>query len=189
MNKIMEQIELKGKKYCLKTFFCDDVSERYLGWLRDPEVNRFLEVRHKPPDREAAVENLKHFDNKNAYFFGIYANGEEQPIGTISMEINLIHQIATFGYLIGEKDYWGEMASLNACCLFFDFAFIELGLRKLSGGVFAKNIGSIFNYKKLGFTREAKLRDHHIIDGNPCDILIFATLKDEWIAQREKFDY
>ncbi len=62
-------------------------------------------------------------------------------------------------------------------------------MRKVWGGVYIGNIGSIFNFKKLGFSQEGKQRDHGLVDGKPMDNLIFGILNEEWTIKRESIDY
>ena len=49
--------ELLGKEFALRFLKANDIDEEYLGWLRDPEVNRFLEVRYNPPNKEEALNS------------------------------------------------------------------------------------------------------------------------------------
>ena len=155
----MKRIELKGKKYYLKTLLSSDVNQTYFDWICDPEVNKFLEVRLNLPKKlDDLIDYVKTYNNDTSYIWGIYSTQNDQYLGNFAIHVNKYHGVADFGYFVGEKSAWGSSAGLNACALAFDFAFDTLGLRKLWGGVYHKNIGSLFNYKRLGAVQEAKLR-------------------------------
>ena len=145
----MDKIKLYGKRYFLETLLHEDVTERYVQWVNDHEVNRFLEVRFSKLDKESTKNYVKSFDNKTRFLFGIYTCKENIHIGNASLNINASHNIAEFGYFVGDKRYWGENAALEACYLLFEFGFNRLGLRKIWGGAYLTNINSIFNHKKI----------------------------------------
>ena len=159
-----------------------DFNETYLGWLNDPEVNRYLEVRFIKSTIKNTRKFVRSFDNKDKFIFGIYTLNKKQHIGNIALYTNN-HNIAHFGYLIGEKDYWGTRAAVEAVTLLLDFAFNKLNIRKVWGGVYLNNISSIFNCKKLGFVQEGRLRKHYTDHGNPTDSLIFGILREEWLSR------
>ena len=70
-----------------------------------------------------------------------------------------------------------------------DYAFNSLKIRKVSGGAVQHNIGSLFNFKKLGFAKEGHLRKHNLTNEGPSDVLVFGIFKDEWEDKRSKMDY
>lgn len=172
-----------GKRYYLKTLLPEDVTDRYVNWLNDPEVNRYLEVRFTKSTFESTKEFVSSFDNESKYIFGIYSLDSNQHIGNIALYINSYHNTASYGYLIGEKEYWGKGAAIEAITLMLDFAFKKLNIRKVWGGAYLSNVYSIFNFKKLGFVQEGRLRQHNIDEGKLCDGLIFGILKEEWLSR------
>ena len=97
MKKIKKII---SKKIYLNLLREDDVSEAYLNWLHDREINQFLEVRLSPPKD---LKELKEFVrqtimNDSKYLFGIYDNDKNIHIGNISMEVNFYHRHGTVSY-------------------------------------------------------------------------------------------
>ena len=180
--------ELKGKEYALKSLDIEDISEDYLSWLNDPEVNRFLDVRHNPPrTKEAAAEHLSSYDGKMRFYWGIYNIVNNELIGTITLCRNL-HETASFGYLIGNKKYWGTGAAIESIALVLDYAFEVLKLRKVWGGANEKNVSSLFNFKKLGFVHEGILRQAELLDDTVTDGYLFGILKSEWGGRRRQLN-
>jgi len=183
--KTKVRYELQGKEFALRFLEADDLNEDYLGWLRDPEVNRFLEVRYNPPTKETAIEHLNTYDQKMRFFWGIYAIEDDRFIGTITLSKNPYEDSATYGYLIGNRKYWGTSAASEAIALSREYAFEELGLRRVGGGANEKNIGSLFNFKKLGFVHEGTQRQIEVIEGVITDSYTFGILKHEWEERRK----
>jgi RimJ/RimL family protein N-acetyltransferase len=180
VNKI-EKIKLCGKRYYLKTLLPDDVSERYLSWLHDPEVNRYLEVRLTKHTLESLREWVSDFDNKLKYLFGIYTKGIDVHIGTVTLyAIHPYHGTAYEGYMVGDKGYWGKGVVLEVLPLIFNFGFNQLGLRKITGGMYLDNVTSIVNCKKLGMKQEACLKSHLRLGDRFVDQLIFSMFKEDW---------
>ena len=181
----MERIELRGERYYLKTLLPEDVSDKYVSWLNDSEVNRFLEVRFTESNIENTKQWVSNFDNYNKFLTGIYTIDGDEHIGTITLQINHIHKTAEWGYLIGEKQYWGKGASIEAITLLFDYAFDELGIRKISGGAYINNVLSIINFKKLGFKQEGLRKKHCKLGDEYVDGVLYSVFKEDWDARRK----
>ena len=182
-------MKIIGKNFYLRSLLRKDINSTYLSWLKDTEVNKFLEVRFSPPSKNEAVKNLAGYDNKTNFFFGIFDKKSKNAIGTMTLRTNPIHKIAYYGYLIGDKKYWGTKASIEANYLLFNFIFNKLKLRKVCGSTPISNIGSNFNFKKLGFILEGRQRGHAIINRKPTDYLIFGLFKKEWLISKKKLKY
>ncbi|MEE4199937.1 GNAT family N-acetyltransferase [Erythrobacter sp.] len=57
------------------------------------------------------------------------------------------------------------------------------GARKLTAEVDPRNAGSVRLLEKLGFTREAHLREHETTHIGVCDVLVYGLLKEEWTSE------
>lgn len=187
-----ESPTLALKDVDLVPFTIDDVDEQYHAWLQDIEVIRYLDAaRH-----DRSMESLRAFvsaaiADPNRHFFKIVLLESTRKVGTSSLTVDPRHRTASFGYLIGEREFWGSEVALQAQIGLFDFGFGELVLRKLYGGACISNTGSNFNYHRLGFRREAIRRAHVLIgtEGDePCDIVEYACLAEEWAERSASFD-
>lgn len=177
---------LKGGRFTLRPFTEEDISDRYIGWLNDPEVNRFLEVRFVRQTYETALEFVRSFYGEvEKYMWGIYPNDAAGPIGTTTLhEIRRNHGTGEIGLMIGEAEYWGKGASNEAKELVLEFAFETLGLRRATGGCYASNHGMNFTFKRLGFTFEGKQRAAwYVSPGTYVDGFRWGILADEWRAR------
>jgi RimJ/RimL family protein N-acetyltransferase len=174
---------LQGSRFTLRPFRESDISDRYVAWLNDPEVNRYLEVRHLTHTRESVVPWVNAFYGaEEKYIWGIFPSGESEPIGTTTVyDINRHYLRAEFGIMIGERSYWGNGTGEEVIRLVMDFAFNTLGLRRLTGSSYASNRGMNFTFKKLGFTLEGRQREAVcLVPGKYEDYLKWALLRSEW---------
>lgn len=142
---------IKGKRIYFRTLTENDASERYCKWLNDPTVNKYLET------RKATIESLKKYINEkneaeNCLFLGIFDKKYHNHIGNIKLEpIDYKNNRATFGILIGDKDYWGKSIGEEAAKLLVDYAFEKLDIRTIDLGVISENKPAIRLYEKVGF--------------------------------------
>ena len=152
----------------------------------DQEVNRFLEVRHADRSMEALRAYVrKKEENPNEYFFLIVAKDKNKKIGTINLSVYADRNAANFGYMIGDTSYWGGGTARQIKTILLDFAFLELNVHYVMGGVHASNTASHFNYRRMGFRMEAVLRNLVIDDpSNPTDGMFYGMLKNEWVLQK-----
>ena len=102
------------------------------------------------------------------------------------MYLDINHNHANFGFLIGERDYWGTKASIESCFLLFNFSFGHIKVRKIWGGVYSNNIGSLFNYKQLCFVEDGRLRNHCLFEGQPVDLIYYSMMGEDWEAAKSK---
>ena len=187
MNMILKiPKEIRSDTVYLKPLTISDAKQHYLNWLADHEVNRFLDSRFKDHSIEDLQKYIRNFDQKNRFLFGVFVNTSHCHIGNFTLDISP-HNVAYFGYLIGEKNYWGTSAATEAICLILDFAFKVMKVRKVWGGISKNNLPAIFNIHRFGFKREGVLRDHYTDHGEMTDTLQYGLLKDEWVISQERF--
>lgn len=155
-----------------------DASPVYLAWLRDPEINHFLESRHFPPaDLSALADVVAAFDADPAsLLFGAFLREGGTHIGNVKLgPIDPRNGRADLGFLIGDRARWGQGYASEAIAAVRDAGIRDLGLRKVTAGCYAANGASARALEKAGFAREAVLRAHWLLDGKPQDGWIFAS--------------
>ena len=164
----------------LRNFMPDEVSREYLDWLVNPRVNRFLEVRHERVTLESQKKFIEEINaSGNSSIFGIYLN-HKTMVGTIKVgPINVIHQTAPIGILIGEEQHYGKgiaTASIGALC---DTLFKSSKLRKVNAGVVSENLGSLRAFEKNGFILEGVLKQQFLDrDGVFIDVVLLGKILD-----------
>jgi len=92
---------------------------------------------------------------------GIFNKGVH--VGNIKLDIDEHHNRGDIGLLIG-PEHWGKGYATWAINLMTEYAY-RIGLRKVTAGAYAGNVGSIRAFEKAGFEREGILKDHWLVDG------------------------
>lgn len=177
---------VQGEAFYLKRLLPEDISDTYLGWLNDPEVIRFVQVRFQTRDRESVEAFVAGFDHINNFIFGIFAAENDDYIGNVTLRADAVHLFANMGYLIGNKDYWGSDAALETCRLIADFAFFERGLRKIIDCTTENHIASNFNFRRLGFQYEGKIPDLYWSEGKYRAAVYWSMTARKWAEVRER---
>ncbi len=173
---------LESKNFSLRPLQAPaDVNARYLGWLKDPDINRTLEVDGSSQTIETLTHYIHGHDNKSKFLFGIFSKSGVH-IGTHSFRLQQENRLATVGVMIGDKSYWGKGVPLETRACLLDWAFDELECNKVEAGCFSNNLPAIYNFIKQHWTREGIQRSHRIVNGRAVDAILYGMLKEEWHA-------
>jgi len=177
---IINQI-INSEKIFLKTLNPKNVTSKYIEWLNDFEVNKFLETRHSHQD----INTVKEFVAKKNYskdelLLGIFTRLGNNHIGNIKLgPIKTEHLLAEISIFIGDKNSWGKGYASESINSLKEFAFNALGLRKLTASMYETNKGSIAAFKKADFEIEALIPDHYLLNNKEENIVIMgAKLKN-----------
>jgi RimJ/RimL family protein N-acetyltransferase len=142
-----------------------DVTDRYVGWLNDPLVNRYLESRFEQHTLESTRTYVTMcLDQDDTLLLGIRYR-DLRHVGNIKLEINRRHGLGEVGILIGETSVHGKGVGSEAIRILSGIARTELGLRKLTAGCYGSNKGSERAFVKAGFEVEGIRPDHFVLDG------------------------
>lgn len=176
---------LVGSKLSLIPFKEESISERYIGWLNDPEINRFLEVRFVHQTYETVLAYVNSFyGDAEKYMWGVYPNATNYLIGTATLsEINRNHGRGVVGLMIGEKEYWDKGYGTEIIKLVVDYAFKRLGLHKVMAGVIDGNQASIKAFQKAGFEIEGRGKSHLFLDGEYYDHIYMGIISENYLAK------
>ena len=172
---------LVGSKISLIPFKKESISERYIGWLNDPEVNRFLEVRFVHQTYETVLAYVSSFyGDAEKYMWGVYPNNTDNLIGTATLS-NIVrhHGSGIIGLMIGEKEYWGKGYGTEIIKLVVDYAFKKLSLHKVTAGAVAANKSSIKAFQKASFEIEGRAKSHLHLDGKYYDAVYLGRIKED----------
>lgn len=178
MKLIVEK--LKGEHVSLRAIQLDDCQERYVSWLNDPEVNRYLETRWSVQSLESVRSYVeKMISDPFNYLFAILENGTGLHVGNIKIgPIEPHHKFASISYFVGERAAWGKGYATEAIRLVTRFGFERLGLHSIQAGIYENNLGSARALKKAGFVFEGGLRKQMRTEDGWEDHLFFSTVLD-----------
>jgi len=178
MEKKNVPVILEGRDILLRPVQLSDVTERYVEWMNDPDVNRYMDVRfHK-----TSLESLHDFvsgaiSSPAVVFMAIILKENGRHIGNIKLgPINWNHRFGDVGVVIGEKDCWGKGYATEAISLLTAHAFRDLRLHKLTAGCLALNKGSLRAFQNAGFVVEGIRKSHEYFESRYEDGIILGSI-------------
>jgi RimJ/RimL family protein N-acetyltransferase len=174
-------IFIEGKNIILRPLQRKDINFRYLKWINDPEVTKFMTTGVFPTTLKELENYYKGLNKHNNIMLAIIIKSNKRHIGNIKLgNINWVHRYADLGIMIGEKKYWGKEYGVEAIKLILDYAFGRLNLNKVILGVYAIHTSAIRAYQKIGFKIEGKIKKIFFMDGEWVDKFIMGILKEEF---------
>jgi RimJ/RimL family protein N-acetyltransferase len=173
---------LETMRFSLRSLKPSDASERWMNWLKDPEVMGPLNAPIRKWTAQQLMAHIAVADNNERYLIGIFDLTSKIQIGFFMIDVDLIHQRATFNVVIGEKSWWGKGVVNEARAALLNEFFDLRGTEKASGMPFARNFPAVFNYKAQGWRHEGTMRSQAIsvAGGSRLDQFQFGLTKDDW---------
>lgn len=147
----MSAVLLNSERLIYEPLGVSHLSKRYLGWMNDKEVTKFLDA-----GGDYTMFKLNDFLKKNQekkiLFWAIKIKKTGLHIGNIKIDpIEKISKIGHYGIMIGDREKWSKGYAFEASETIIDFCFKKLLLSEIILGVQKKNIYALRLYLKLGF--------------------------------------
>jgi RimJ/RimL family protein N-acetyltransferase len=179
---------LKTQRFALRSLKPSDGSERWMSWLKDPEVMGPLNAPVRASTSQELRAHIAAADNAQRYLIGIFDAASQTQIGFFMIEVDPFQRRATFNVVIGEKSWWGKGVVNEARAALLDEFFQHRDIDKAVGMPLARNFPAVFNYKAQGWRHEGTLRGHcvSVVGGARLDQYQFGLSKDEWAAARRE---
>lgn len=154
----------------LRSFTTENLTESYLGWLRDPQIMRFSNQRFRTHNINSCRAYLASFAGSDNLFIAIYH--ESAFIGTMTAYRSAVHGTADIGLLIGTgaqgkglgKDAWATLMA----------HLLATGTRKVTGGTLRCNTAMVRIMLGCGMQADGVRADQELVDGMAHDMLHFA---------------
>lgn len=143
-------------RFTLRPLTVVDISTRYLSWLSDERVLRFI----NGATGDNHLDELKSYvaqreGRDDVVFFGIFTHAGEH-IGNIKYEpVDAERGAAVMGILVGEVAWRGRGVAGEVIHASAMWLRNNRGIRVIALGVDRNNLAGIRAYEKLGFTEEA----------------------------------
>ena len=175
---------LKGKNVILRPVKRSDISY-FLEWFNDPEVIQYLGM-YLPMTEMSEEKFIEELGTTRArsdalFVIEVIEGNSTKPIGNCGLHgINSKDNHATFGIVIGEKDYWSKSYGTEAARLLVNYGFQQLNLHRISSSAIAYNERSIKLHMKVGFREEGRVRQRMFKNGQYHDLVQFGILREEW---------
>lgn len=151
-SRAMKTVDiLTGRHVYLRNMDETDATPRYVGWLNDQEINRYLLTKYATVESQRAFIAEKNAKN-DATLFGVFLREGGKHIGTTKLEpIDWEAKKATLGMMIGDRQYLKYGLGAETMQMMINFCFNTLGLEEVNLGALAQNAAAVQSYRKLGF--------------------------------------
>ena len=175
----------ESQRLIFRVLQASDVSDRYVAWLSDPEVNRYLETRFVTQTHEtcrAFVEQMA--QDSGSHLFGIFLKTTKEHIGNIKLGfINPHHLTGELSFFIGEKHLWWNGYGREAVKAVTRWGFDVLGLEKIEAGCYDGNLASLRCFIKTGYAVEGYFRGRAVLRGKRVGSFWLGILKTDAISE------
>lgn len=144
----------------------------YLDWLRDKDLMRYSEQRHRTHTKESSKAYLESFIKTSNYFWAIEAKEfDGRHIGSINAYVDVVNSVADMGLLVGARCARGKGYGLEAWRGAMDFLFDVLGVRKVSAGAMSINRPMLAIMERSGMVPDGMRRKHFVCEGREVDVV------------------
>jgi len=184
-NHLLTAPCLKGKRIYLREVVVQDVSKRYLEWMKNPLIKKYIESRDENIKIDTLIQYVKEKQaDKNSIFLAIVLNQNDMHIGNIKLgPIDWYHRLADIGIIIGETEFWGQGYATEAVQLLSNYAFNVLNLHKLTAGCYEGNRSSARAFEKANFFLEATRPKHLYHEGKYQGLLLYGRINKKQLKR------
>lgn len=173
---------LEGNAVTLRSITLEDAGSEYLSWLNDGEVTSGLETVAVPYTLNMLRDYITNIvADGNAFMFMVIEKKSGRPIGTAKVHnINKKNGTCNLGLMIGDKNSWGRGYGQDAYNTAIEFAFMQLGIRKIWEMAHANNAASLSMCKRAGFVEEGRLKEQVFSEGKYIDKVLLGLFAENW---------
>lgn len=152
----MHLTEIFTNRFVLRPLNVGDVTDRYIGWLKDQAAQQYINAAVLQPDitwlRQYVLERSGRDD---VVFLGIFKKENRLHIGNIKYEpVNSELGYAIMGLFIGETDWRGRGVATEVILASAEWLRLHRNIKQILLGVNRTNTAAILAYQKVGFVAE-----------------------------------
>ena len=180
------EIRIEAGRYFLRALREVNASNRWAGWIDDPDVRHLLNAPARRMTKNDVVEYIKSFDQRSRLLLGVFDRDADLHIGFITVSIDEARSGGVFNMMIGEAAYrnGGVLTAIREPLS--EFLFETLDLPMLRSSVLAHNLVALQNTLQHGWVHEKtlpkKVRSHR--DGTMLDLCLVSYSREAWRAGR-----
>jgi RimJ/RimL family protein N-acetyltransferase len=170
---------LRGEKVTLRPPEETD-PPRFVEWLSDVEVTRFLGNRHRALALFQEEDWFKKVgESRNDVVWIVEAEG--RAIGSTGIQqIDWRNAHGVTGILIGDKAAWRKGYATEAIRLRTEYAFLQLNFHKLSSETYRENEPIRRALAHSGYREVGIAREHQFSEGRWHDLWVCEVLRADW---------
>ncbi len=183
MQPAPRRIRVETSKYIVRTMERTDASERWGGWLLDPETARALNLRPAALALAQLHAYIDRFDNVTGFLIGIFEKPTSRLVGFRAIYVDHAKREFTDNLLIGEPDARGNTALVESTEALRPIFFEELDLTASRCTVLADNTLMLALLARRGWTLERTERKASATGGAPRELHHFRLDRETWRAR------
>jgi len=155
-----------------------------VGWWNDPEVRRLFDVHfvdqtfsdaEKWFAKSGSAEDEKF---PRSFVIEVDEDGKGLPVGTAEFYSERpSHKTAEFGFLIGDKKWWGMGIGTEVAKRMVRYGLEELGYKRIGAVSAAYNVRSLNSLLKSGFQIEGLRKSYVLRDGEHHDQTMLSVIR------------
>lgn len=167
-------------------YFTQDDFEQLIRWINSKEfmMQWAGPSLHFPLDEHQLTEYISgaNHDQAEKFIYKVVHTETGAVIGHISLaSIDRDNRSARIGrVLVADQNYRGQGICQEMIKRVVKFAFDDLGMHRVSLGVFNFNASAISCYEKAGFKKEGLLRDYRKVGDEYWSLWEMSILEHEW---------
>jgi len=170
---------LETPRLSLVAFSEEHLTERYVGWLNDPDVVRFSEQRHLTHSIESCRVFTSSFADGPHHLWAIIEKEKGLGhIGNINTAVDAPNRCADIAIMIGEKQAWGQGLGAEAWMAVVEYLLGPGTMRKVTAGTMAENEGMLRIMNKAGMVEEGRRKGQFILEGREVDSILVARFAE-----------
>lgn len=174
----MKDVVHETERLRIVPFGEEHLTERYVGWLADPDVVRWSENRFRQHTLASCRDYVASFRGTSNMMFALVAkDGAIGHFGNLNVYVDTRHGVADIGILIGERSVWGKGYGREAWQAVLERLLGQSGIRKATGGCVADNVAMVRIMKGCGMQEDGRRVRHYVYDGREVDLVYYASFK------------
>lgn len=175
---------IETQRLILRRFKQEDAADMFNNWASDDEVTKYLSWQtHSDIEVSKKVLDIwvSEYSSQENYNWAIQLKENGSVVGSIVlMHIDNDIENCEIGYCIG-RALWKKGIITEAFSAIIDFAFKQVGFRRITGRHQVENPASGRVMEKCGLKYEGTLRRiHRINTGELVDCKYYSILKEEY---------
>jgi ribosomal-protein-alanine N-acetyltransferase len=175
-----EIICIHTKQFTIRSIEEYQITEKYLGWLNDPELNLFLEAKKAKQSLMSIcdyINSLRNLDDCD--LLAITINNTKIHIGNVTFTQKPNLSTGIYGILIGDRTSPQSLIAGSICTIaIIDFLFDVKNVDNLIESVKPKNKKASGLLIKLGFKLKKRSPEFHS----------YGLTKSDWANNRYKYE-
>lgn len=154
-------------------------TQRQVDWLRDQEVVRYSEQRHKDHTLASQLRYVQSMNADGSFIWAIVYAANDRHIGNLTAAVDGPNLVADVGILIGDRDYWGRALGTEAWRAATLWLLDKGGgnLRKLEAGCMATNIAMRRVLDHTGFAFEGERKNRFLYGDQPVGAVLYGKFR------------